>query len=126
MEILYTHCAGLDVHKESISACVLSPGPGADPNKQIREFGTTTGELRRWRNWLQQGGVTHAAMESTGVYWKPVFNILEDACVLIVVNARHIKQVPGRKSRQQRPPCQPKKPESSQQNPLRSGLNPGG
>lgn len=98
MEILYARCAGLDVHKESVAACVLTPGAGAEPNREIREFGTTTAELKRLGEWLQQNGVTHAAMESTGVYWKPVFNILESACQLIVVNARHIKQVPGRKT----------------------------
>jgi transposase len=98
MEILYPRCAGLDVHKQSVMACVLTPGPQAEPNKEIQEFGTTTGELRRLGDWLRANGVTHAAMESTGVYWKPVFNILESACALILVNARHIKQVPGRKT----------------------------
>jgi transposase len=98
VEILYPRCAGLDVHKESVSACVLTPGAQAEPDKQIEQFGTTTGELRRLRDWLGANGVTHAAMESTGVYWKPVFNILESGCQLILVNARHIKQVPGRKT----------------------------
>lgn len=98
MEILYARCAGLDVHKESVSVCVLSPGPQGEPERQIEQFGTTTAELRRLRDWLGAQGVTHAAMESTGVYWKPVFNILESACELILVNARHIKQVPGRKT----------------------------
>ena len=98
MEILYPRCAGLDVHQESVAVCVLTPGPQAEPDKQIQQFGTTTGELRRLRDWLGAHGVTHAAMESTGVYWKPVFNILESACQLILVNARHVKQVPGRKT----------------------------
>jgi transposase len=98
MEILYPRCAGLDVHKETVSVCVLTPGGKAEPNRQIEEFGTTTGELKRLREWLRENGVTHAAMESTGVYWKPVFNILESACELILVNARHIKNVPGRKT----------------------------
>jgi transposase len=98
MEILYPRCAGLDVHKETVAVCVLTPGPGAEPSKEIQQFGTTTGELRRLRDWLRESGVTHAAMESTGVYWKPVFNILESACQIIVVNARHVKQVPGRKT----------------------------
>src|SRR5512135_3551397 len=98
MEILCPRCAGLDVHKESVMACVLTPGPGAEPNKEIQAFGATTAELRRLGDWLRTQGVTHAAMESTGVYWKPVFNILEGACELILVNARHIKQVPGRKT----------------------------
>ena len=99
MHILYPHCAGLDVHKESVMACVLTPGANTEePDKQIEQFGTTTRELRRLRDWLVAQGVTHAAMESTGVYWKPVFNILENACELILVNARHVKQVPGRKT----------------------------
>jgi transposase len=98
MEVLYARCAGLDVHKESVVACVLTPGKDSEPNKEIRQFGTTTAELGQLRQWLVEHQVTHAAMESTGVYWKPVFNILESACQLIVVNARHIKQVPGRKT----------------------------
>lgn len=96
MEVLYKCCAGIDVHKESLSVCVLHVD--AQPKKQIRQFGTTTEELQRLAEWLRELGVTHAAMESTGVYWKPVFNILECACELILVNARHIKQVPGRKT----------------------------
>lgn len=98
MEILYPRCAGLDVHKESVTACVLTPGDGAAAVKQIRQFNTTTTELRSLAEWLRHEQVTHAAMESTGVYWKPVFNILESSCEMILVNARHIKQVPGRKT----------------------------
>lgn len=98
MEILYPRCAGLDVHKDTVAVCVLTPGPTAEPKREIRMFGTTTTELRRLREWLRENRVSHAAMESTGVYWKPVFNILESACQLILVNARHIKQVPGRKT----------------------------
>lgn len=98
MEILYARCAGLDIHKETVAVCVLTPGPGAEPNREIEQFGTTTAELRRLLAWLRERGVTHAAMESTGVYWKPVFNIRESGCQLILVNARHIKQVPGRKT----------------------------
>jgi transposase len=98
MEVLYPKCAGIDVHKETVVVCVLTPGPSADPHKEIRQFGTTTGELRKLAEWLKQQDITHAAMESTGVYWKPVFNILESSCELILVNARHIRQVPGRKT----------------------------
>lgn len=98
MDILYPRCAGLDVHKDSVMACVFTPGAGAAANKEIRQFGTTTAELRRLAAWLRECAVTHAAMESTGVYWKPVFNILESSCELILVNARHVKQVPGRKT----------------------------
>lgn len=98
MEILYPYCAGLDVHKETVVACVLSSTETAQPRREIRQFGTTTGELRQLAGWLRECGVTHAAMESTGVYWKPVFNILESSCEVILVNARHVKQVPGRKT----------------------------
>src|SRR5215469_1591090 len=98
MEVLYSRCAGLDVHKESVSVCVLTPGAGAEPEREIRQYATTTGALRELAAWLRECGVTHAAMESTGVYWKPIFNILESCCELILVNAQHIKQVPGRKT----------------------------
>lgn len=98
MEVLYARCAGLDVHKESVVACILLSQAGVEPNKQTRQFGTTTAELKQLRDWLRDHQVTHAAMESTGVYWKPVLNILEGSCEVIVVNARHIKQVPGRKT----------------------------
>ena len=87
MEILYPRCARLDVHKETVSVCVLTPGPRAKPNKEIRQFGTTTAELRALRDWLCQCGMTHAAMESTGVYWKPVFNIPD--CAWIASRLRH-------------------------------------
>ncbi len=86
------------MHKETVAACVLTSGEVDEPHKEIRQFGTTTAELRQLAAWLRQHGVTHAAMESTGVYWKPVFNILEASCELILVNARHVRQVPGRKT----------------------------
>jgi transposase len=98
MEVMYERCAGIDVHKQVLSICVLTPGPKAEPDREIRHFGATTPELREARNWLEERGVTHAAMESTGVYWKPVFNVLESCCQLILVNARDVKQVPGRKT----------------------------
>lgn len=96
--VLHTHCAALDVHKDSIMACALTPGEGDEPRSEVRQFGTTTGELEALGRWLLERGVTHAAMESTGVYWKPVFNILEPVCELTLVNARDVKQVPGRKT----------------------------
>jgi transposase len=98
MDVLYPRCAGIDVHKQSVSVCVSLSVTGRDPHQEIRQYGTMTGELRQLAEWLRECGVTHAAMESTGVYWKPVYNILESACELILVNARHIKQVPGRKT----------------------------
>jgi transposase len=98
MEVLYTHCCGIDVHKKSVSACVLTPGSGAEPQKQIRHYETTVPELLKLLDWLKECGVTHVAMESTGVYWKPVWNILEGQLEVLLVNAAHIKNVPGRKS----------------------------
>jgi len=94
MEVVHPRCSGLDVHKKSVVACVMVPG-----RKEVRTFGTVTAELLRLGDWLQEEGVTHVAMESTGVYWKPVFNVLETTGLeLLVVNAHHIKAVPGRKT----------------------------
>ena len=98
MDILHARCAGLDVHKDFVTACVLSPGEGSEPIKHLEQFGTTTQELRRLSQWLERAQVTHAAMESTGVYWKPVFNILESSCELVLVNSRQVRNVPGRKT----------------------------
>ncbi len=94
MEVVHERCCGLDVHKKSVVACVLTP-----EGQQIRTFGTTTRELRALANWLAAEGVTHVAMESTGVFWRPVYNVLEDrGLTLLVINAQHIKAVPGRKT----------------------------
>src|SRR6201981_252187 len=94
MRAIYERCCGLDVDKKTVVACVLTP-----EGQWTRSFGTMTDELIRLREWLQASGVTHVAMESTGVYWKPVFNLLEDhGMELLVVNARHVKAVPGRKT----------------------------
>jgi transposase len=98
MDTLYPHCAGLDVHKDSVVACVRHAGPGGRPREEVRTFGTTTSELLALGDWLAAEGVTHAAMESTGVYWKPVWNLLEGRLALMLVNAHHVKQVPGRKT----------------------------
>lgn len=97
MEVLYARCCGLDVHKESISACVLVVESGKR-EKQMRRVGTTTGEILELSDWLRQMRVTHVAMESTGVYWKPIWNLLEGSFELLLINAQHIKQVPGRKT----------------------------
>jgi len=98
MKILYARCAGLDVHKDTVMVSVLTPGPGAEPQQEIREYKTTTAELRALGAWLRECGVTHAAMEATGVYWRPIFNVLESYCELILVNARQVRNVPGRKT----------------------------
>jgi transposase len=98
MEVLFPRCAGLDLHKRSVVVCRVIPGPQGKPAKEIRTFGTMTCDLLALSDWLAEGGVTHVAMESTGVYWKPVYNLLESSFTLLLVNAAHIKQVPGRKS----------------------------
>jgi transposase len=94
MDILVERGAGLDVHKHSVVACIMGTGI----KKQIRTYSSMTNDLLRLRAWLKENEVTHVAMESTGVYWKPVFNLLEDAFEVILVNARHVKHVPGRKT----------------------------
>jgi transposase len=98
MEVLYERCCGLDVHKKTVVACRILPGERGTPWKEVRTFGTMTRELLALSDWLKEGGVTVVAMESTGVYWKPVYNLLEGAFELLVVNAQHIKAVPGRKT----------------------------
>jgi transposase len=98
MEVLYPRCAGIDVHKKTVVVCRIILGPDGKPMKEIRTFTTMTRDLLALLDWLQEGGVTHVAMESTGVYWKPVYNLLEGSFTLLLVNAAHIKQVPGRKS----------------------------
>ena len=94
MRPIYERCCGLDVHKKTVVACRITP-----EETQTRTFGTMTDELVRLRGWLLAAGVTHVAMESSGVYWKPVYNLLEEQGMeLLVVNARHVKAVPGRKT----------------------------
>jgi transposase len=98
MDVLYSCCCGLDVHKETVVACLIRPSEGGPPGKEIRTFGTTTAALRGLAAWLEAAGCTHVAMESTGVYWKPVYNQLEGRLTVLVVNAAHVKAVPGRKT----------------------------
>jgi transposase len=98
MEALVERCAGLDVHQASIVCCVLIGVSRRKPQKLLCSFGTTTRELEALKAWLAEHGVTHVGMESTGVYWKPVYAMLEGHFELIVGNAHHIKNVPGRKT----------------------------
>ena len=98
MYVVYAHCCGLDVHKRSITACLLVSRAGGKGQHEIRRFGTMTRDLLALADWLQSQHVTHVAMESTGVYWKPVWNILEGQFEVVLVNAQHIKAVPGRKT----------------------------
>lgn len=98
MDLVYTHCAGLDVHKKTVVACArLVQGDGTR-STHIRTFPTTTAGLLALLDWLLSLGITHVALESTGEFWKPVYNLLEGNLTILVVNAQHIKQVPGRKT----------------------------
>jgi transposase len=99
MDVLHPRCCGLDVHKSSISACILVQEAGR-VQKHQRRFGAMTKDLQELANWLRQFEVTQVAMESSGVYWKPVWNILEGQFTVVLVNAQHIKNVPGRKTDQ--------------------------
>ena len=98
MEITYTHAAGLDIHKKTIVACCFTPGPKGKPEKEIRTFGPMTQDVLALAAWLTSKGITHVAMESTGEFWKAVYQILEASFTVLVVNAQHIKTVPGRKT----------------------------
>jgi transposase len=94
VQVIHQRCAGLDVHKKTVVACVITP-----QGQQTRTFPTMTKNLLELADWLDQQQVTHLAMESTGVYWKPIYNLLEgQGLTLLVVNAQHIKAVPGRKT----------------------------
>lgn len=97
MEVLYPRCAGADVHKDSVVACVRIQ-EGATARHEVKTFGTATQDLLALADWLAEQGVTHVAMEATGVYWKPVWHVLEQYVVLVLANAMHIKNVPGRKT----------------------------
>ncbi len=98
MKVIFERCAGLDVHKKTVVACRIIPGAKGEWQVEIRTFGTMTIELLSLADWLRAGGVSQVAMESTGVYWKPVYNVLEGEFEMLLVNAKHIKFVPGRKS----------------------------
>jgi transposase len=98
MQVLVERGCGLDVHQATVVACLLLVGKDGRVQKQIRTFGTTTRELISLREWLLGNSCTHLAMESTGVYWKPVYTLLEGALEIVVANAQHVKKVPGRKT----------------------------
>jgi transposase len=98
MEVLYPHCAGIDVHKKTVVVCCLTPGPAGTLQRAIRTFSTMTQDLLAGADWLTSLGITHVAMEATGEFWKPVYTILEASFTVIVANAHHLKTVPGRKT----------------------------
>jgi transposase len=98
MEAIIERCCGIEVHKKTITVCLMIGAAGKTPSKTIKTFSTMTQDLLACRDWLISEGCTHAVVESTGVYWKPLFNVLEDAIEVVLANARHIKNVPGRKT----------------------------
>jgi transposase len=98
MQTLVERGCGLDVHQATVVACLLIVLQNGKVQKQVRTFGTTTRALLTLREWLLSEGCTHVAMESTGVYWKPVYAILEGGLEIVVANAQHVRKVPGRKT----------------------------
>src|SRR6478609_717481 len=99
MELMYARCAGLDVHKESVVASVRLV-EAKEVRCELKTFGTVTSELMRLADWLMELGCTHVAMEATGIYWKPIWAVLEgaEAFELVLANAKHVKNLPGRKT----------------------------
>jgi len=98
MDAIIERCCGIDVHKKTIVACLLVGKPGEKPNATIKTFSTMTEDILACKDWLDSEDCTHVALESTGVYWKPIFNIMEESMKIILANARDIKNVPGRKT----------------------------
>lgn len=98
MDILHTRCAGIDVHKKNVKVCLIITDENGKQKKEIRTYSTMAHQLLELRDWLKEQGCTHIAFEATGVYWKPVFNLLEGDFEILVVNAHHMKAVPGRKT----------------------------
>src|SRR6185369_7740415 len=96
--VMYERCAGVDVHQQTVQACVRCLDGGGNVTEHLREFGTMTAGLAALRDFLAKHEVTHVAMESTGVYWIPIFNILEESCTVTLCNAQQVKKVPGRKT----------------------------
>lgn len=99
MEVCHTACCGLDVHKKRVVVCLRTPGPNGQRRSEVQTFATTTRALMALADWLVAAGCTHVAMESTGIYWRPVYQILEERqLTVLLVNAAHVKKVPGRKT----------------------------
>ena len=98
MEMVFERCAGIDVHKRTVVVCRLPRDEAGARVSQIQTFGATTSELVRLADWLTEGGCTHVGVESTGEFWNPVFNLLEGSFEVWLLNAAHIKAVPGRKT----------------------------
>lgn len=98
MDVIYPRCCGLDIHQKTVVACLLTTEKGPPPATTLRTFGTMTTALLALADWLHTAGCPHVAMESTGVSWRPIDNLLEGLLTLRVVTAQHMKAVPGRKT----------------------------
>lgn len=98
MDVIYTHCAGLDVHKKTVVVCCMTPGPTGEKLVEHRTFGTMTADILALSDWLTSKAITHVVVESTGEFWKPIYNLLEGHFEIMVANAKHVKNVPGRKT----------------------------
>ncbi len=98
MEVLIPRCCGIDVHKATLTACLLVSETASKTSRTVKTFSTMTADLLALKDWLEANECTHVAIESTGVYWKPIFNILEGSIQVILANAREIKHVPGHKT----------------------------
>jgi transposase len=101
MRIMYHRCCGIDVHNKTVVACLISSGTTGEQRKEIRTFSTMKADLLVLAAWLKAANCTHVAMESTGVFWRPIFHVLEGQMEVLVVNAQHLKAVPGRKVRRE-------------------------
>ena len=91
MDVLFERCCGLDIHKRTIAGCVCTPGERGRPRKEVRSLETTVAQFLALGGWMVEEGVTHVAMERTGVYWKPVYNLLEERFTFLLANAHHLK-----------------------------------
>ncbi|MDQ6743658.1 MAG: IS110 family transposase [Candidatus Dormibacteraeota bacterium] len=98
MQVVHERCCGLDVHKKTVVACVLGSAADGSVQRRVRTFGTMTAELLALGDWLRDLAVTQVAIESTGVYWRPVYTLIEDGRTITLVNAQHVKGLPGRKT----------------------------
>lgn len=98
MEVIYEKCCGIDIHKETLTACIMIGEGNRIAKKEIRTYRTMTEDIENLRDWLKRESITYIAIESTGIYWRPAYNILEEDFEIILANARHIKNVPGRKT----------------------------
>ena len=95
MEVVHKRCCGVDIHKRTVVACLVTPGKRGQPQREVRSFSTMTRGLLELGDWLGEAGCTHVAMESTGSFWKPIHNLLEDSSTFLLVNSQHLKAVAG-------------------------------